>query len=176
MKLYVANGTRQRHSFTYQMKNNSSPRIQPIEIGGQILVSGKEMTKEDVDSIVNHHAEYGLIPVEEVDNLRGPFAGLCYSIDRPIDPAYIERAMSRRVESLKDQGERLRKEAALAANSYLEEEAERVDHSKIGNLEMSIQEEDRPDRSANEDLISEGIRVSRDEGESSGRRRNRGRR
>lgn len=177
MKLYIANGTKQQQAFAYRLDKNPVARMMPIKIGAQIVVGG-ELTSAEIEEILAQHRPYGLIEAKEVDKIRGPFSGMCYSIDRPVDMDRIALAIHRKIESLEEAGKRQRQEAALATNQSLEESIEGVDNSSLNNLEMSIQEEEPAGGFRGDvDPVSEGIRVSRDETEAPTRtRRSRGRR
>jgi hypothetical protein len=132
MKMYVANLTKQVQSFCYRLPEGRSPRQQEIAIGGQTLLSG-DLTKMEVDSIIEQHAKYGLVDVAEIDRTK-PFAGLCYSIDKPISVEKIRRGLAHNDDVLVDRGRQTQKEAALAVARQVNE----TNPNALTALEMDV--------------------------------------
>lgn len=166
--LYVANSTKQRYLFTYRIPDEAGCRTQYIEIGNQIKIDEAGLDTRKVDAIIAQHRPYGMIAHDEVSRHRG-FAGLCYSIDKPVNSVLIERVIHSNTEVLKDQGVEIRKAAGLAASAKLEQDMnnlketfrDKFDPGSLTSTELSIEEDpasDRPDTD-----INERITVSRDE-------------
>ena len=145
MKLYIANCTKQVHDFIYRVPEATGPRMQPIREGAQIQISG-ELLPDVVDSIVNHARTYGMIHIDEIDRAK-PFSGLCYSVDKPISAAKIQKLMIHNQDVLEERAEDTLKATALANSKVLESGVERLARDAhrpipaIGDLEISILEE-----------------------------------
>jgi len=172
MKLYIANCSKQVHNFMYRVPESNGIRAQPILEGGQIQISG-ELQPETVDYIVSQHAAYGLIPLGEIDRAK-PFVGLCYSVDKPIAAAAIQRLMIHNQGVLEERAEETLKATALANNQLLESGVERLARDArrqiptIGDLEISITEESSGGAPAKTNFFRDGkqaagsIKVSRE--------------
>jgi hypothetical protein len=144
--------------------------VQTIPIGGQIRISPNgqhvNLSTPEIDAILEQHKVYGLVSIDDIDRLRGPFDGICYSIGKQISVEKLRRAMVKKDDSLKDFGKTMRHEAALAVNSQIEEQI----GSPLRQLEMSFQEEEpKGGYTDDTDHVAEGVRVTREAG-TSGRR------
>jgi hypothetical protein len=156
--------------FAYRFPERPGIIYQMIPIGGQIRVSPNgtqvNLSTLEIDAVINQHHVYGIVSVDDIDRLRGPFDGICYSIGKPITVEKLRRAMVRKDDSLKEFGKTMRQEAALAVNSQIEEQI----GSPLRELEMSFQEEEpKGGYSDTTDHVAEGVRVTR-EVETKGRR------
>lgn len=154
MKLYVANCTNQVQDFIYRLPETASSRQQQIAIGGQVRISG-DLGQKDIDAIVEQHSKYGLVDVGSIDRER-QFMGMCYSVDKPVDLKYVERAFEFNLRRLEDMGRKFRQEAAVAVSNAVEEQG-----SGLTALEMSVIEEET--KKNPNPTISEGTRVTRHE-------------
>lgn len=182
MKLYIANCTKQIHHFIYRVPELSGPRAQPIREGGQIQISGDNLLPETIDYIINQHARYGMIAVDEIDRAK-PFIGLCYSIDKPIPATKIQRLMLHNQDILEVRAEENFKTTALANNELLENRIETTAREarrpipKIGDLEISIEEETKSGAPSKTNFFRDGskaaggIKVSRSGDAPRGRKR-----
>lgn len=166
MKLYVANLTQQKQDFTYRLPEAPANRSQIIEPGMQIQISGDLDTKA-VDSIIKQHAIYGMVAAKDVRDIR-TFSGLCYSLGDPVASVVIMLGLTRNNDVLKVQGKKLREEAAIATNQYIEDmvaqNARNGVSSQMTKLEMTVQE-DVIDSNVELDHepVAEGVRVTRAE-------------
>lgn len=164
MKLYIANCSKQNQEFVYRVIETSGARVQQIPIGGQVQLTG-ELSAPQIDSIVRHHATYGLLRHDEIDRSR-EFVGLVYCVDRPVTAAMIERVNRHNTNILEARGKVIRQNTAVAQNQQLETsllEADRQETLKA--MDVTIVEE-KPDPRSETAPIAEGIRVSRNEAES----------
>jgi hypothetical protein len=171
-ELYIGNVSKQMFVFCYRSPELNKVISQVIPIGGQIRISPNgtqtDLSTPEIDAIISQHRRYGIVPIEEVDKLYGPFDGICYSIGKQISVEKLRRAMVKKEEALKAFGQVMRKEAALAVNSQIEEQI----GAPLRELEMSFQEEEpRSGYSDDVDHLAEGVRVTRDAGGPTGRRR-----
>ena len=158
-KLYVANCTQQNIDFVYRVSEPSnSVRRQPIPIGGQILISGL-LSEGDVNHIVNQHAVYGMVRVDEIDHAK-PFIGLCYDVDRPVPAKRIIYALEHNQDVLIGLGKKIREESAIALNNQVEAG---LQHSglpgTVQKIEVSAVEEATPSNPS--PTFGEGVRVLR---------------
>ena len=161
MKMFVANSTKQTVDFLYRVPESAGLRTQNIPIGGQIQISG-DLTREAIDYIVSQHAKYGLVEVAEISRVRD-FSGLCYSIDKPVQPAKIEDLIRHNTGKLVEMGKKIRQEAAISASNALEAGMDEAGGSAapgVNKFEMSVVEENHDDRDEMP-AIAEGIRVAR---------------
>ncbi len=161
MKMFVANSTKQTVDFLYRVPEAAGLRSQSIPIGGQVQISG-DLTREAIDYIINQHAKYGMVEAAEVSRVRD-FSGLCYSIDKPVQPVKIEDLIRHNTGKLVEMGKKIRQEAAISANNSLEagmDEAGGPAAPGVNKFEMSVVEENHDDRDEMP-AIAEGIRISR---------------
>jgi hypothetical protein len=161
-ELYIGNISKQVVQFGYRSPERPGVIYQTIPIGGQIRVSPNgaivDLSTPEIEAIIGQHRTYGLVDVDDVDAKQSPFSGLCYSIGKPIAVERLRRAMLKKEEALKAHGSTLRKEAALAVNSQIEEQI----GAPLRQLEMSFQEEEPRSGYADElDHVAEGVRVTR---------------
>jgi hypothetical protein len=162
-QLYVGNVSKQIHQFSYRALEKSGVITQPIQIGGQVRVApnghNTDLTSQEIDYILAQHSIYGITPIDELDTNKNPFFGLVYSIGKPIPAEKLSRAMRKQEDYLRNLGQKMRQEAALAVNSQIEEQI----GAPLRQLEMSIAEEE-PRSGYAEDLdhVAEGVRVTRE--------------
>jgi hypothetical protein len=160
-KLFIGNATKQLMKFSYRTPESGGVRVQDIPIGGQVQLTG-DLTTSEIDCIIDQHRKYGLISISEIDRSKA-FSGLCYSIDRPISFANLQRAIAKNMDVLKDRGREIRKEAALVVNNGLEAELEETGLGGLAKLEMSVVEEDNPAHPSQGERFAEGLRVMQGE-------------
>jgi hypothetical protein len=169
-ELYIGNVSKQIYQFCYRSPERPGVIVQTIPIGGQIRISPNgqhvNLSTPEIDAILEQHKVYGLVSIDDIDRMRGPFDGICYSIGKQISVEKLRRAMVKKDDSLKDFGKTMRQEAALAVNSQIEEQI----GSPLRQLEMSFQEEEpKGGYTDDTDHVAEGVRVTR-EAVASGRR------
>lgn len=160
-ELYIGNVSKQIHQFCYRSPERPGVIVQPIPIGGQIRISPNgshiDLSPPEIDAIIDQHRTYGIVSIDDIDRMHGPFDGICYSIGKPISAEKLRRAMIRKDDALNEFGKKMRQEAALAVNSQIEQTG-----YPINQLEMSFEEEE-PKGGFSNDLehIAEGVRVTR---------------
>lgn len=166
-KLYIANATRQIHAFMYRAPDDdggdprraSAPRTQYIHPGQQIQISG-EFSRAQIDNITDQHRQYGLIAVDDIDRHK-PFAGICFSVDKPISAGRIHQLMGHNVEVLQERGREMRKLAAISINNSLETDMlESRMPGELKKVEFEVTEL-RTERSDADEMAPERIRISR---------------
>lgn len=117
MKIFIANCTNQVQLFSCRILEERKPRTVAILLGRQVCLSG-ELTKEQVDEVVNQHVRYGLIPVTEAATWKA-YAPLVFSVDRPVPSTLMNKRIELNKLVLKERGARFRREAAIAAATYI---------------------------------------------------------
>jgi hypothetical protein len=170
-ELYIGNVSKQVFQFCYRSPERPGVIVQTIPIGGQIRISPNgqhiDLSTPEIDAVLEQHRAYGIVSVDDIDRLRGPFDGICYSIGKPISVEKLRRAMVRKEEALIEFGKEMRRAAALAVNSQIEEQI----GAPLRQLEMSFQEEEPKGGYADElNHVAEGVRVTREAGPPSGKR------
>lgn len=156
MDLYIGNATRKQFTFAYWTNAARSPRSQHVPIGGQVKISG-DLTQKEVDSILDQHRRYGLIPVDEINNVRN-FAGYCFSVGAPIPAEKLARLMGTNQHALIVHGQEIRRNAAIAAAKGMDAElTSKGIPEQLTGLEATIQQEDAP--ADGSEQFSEGIVV-----------------
>ncbi len=152
MKLYIANATKQVNQFWYtsRLANGTLKQVrQDISEGSQIQVQwdgSGVMQPEDIDYVLEQHAIYGLVNAADIDRTKS-FAGLCYSIDKPVPAMRIQKLMVHNQEILEERAEDTLKSTAMANSQLIENKIERVARDArrpvpaMGDLEISITEE-----------------------------------
>lgn len=165
MKLYIANAKAQTESFTYRIptpvgERTRGARVQIIPAGQQVEISG-DLSRVEIDAIISQHAKYGLVAADELDRNRD-FAGLCYSVDKPVTSSRIQRLMGTNILHLEEKGREQRALAAVATNGRLEDDLKesRVP-GQLTNLEYEVVEQ-RSRLSDSPETTAERVRVSRD--------------
>jgi len=152
MRLFIANATKQIQQFWYtsRLANGTLKQVrQDIMEGSQIQIQwdgSGVMQPEDIEFVLEQHAIYGLVSAADIDRTK-PFAGLCYSIDKPVPAMKIQKLMIHNQEILEERAEDTLKSTALANSQLLESNVERMARDArrpvpaIGDLEISITEE-----------------------------------
>jgi hypothetical protein len=161
MRLYIANCTQQVQTFMYRTPEESGAmsggmRVQHIEIGAQIPITG-DLNKIQIDSIVAQHSKYGLISVDEVDRNKA-FAGLCYSIDKPVPISKLLYVMQNNKKLMDERGRKTRLEAAIAVNQQVENNMA----DQLKKLEIEVKEE-KSGSGPEHEPVNEALRVTRSE-------------
>lgn len=163
MKLYVANCTKQHQTFVYRTLGQTGVKQQPIHIGQQIMVTGRDdLTKREIDYILEQHRRYGIIAVDEINRVK-PYAGMCYSVDKPIQIEAIMSALDHNQFVLAERGAKMREEASVAVHNQIERNlSENPEmNTRLRETETTVIEEDKPGHE--QPKMAEGVVVSRDD-------------
>lgn len=140
-KLYVANFTQQIQVFIYRVIESSRPFQLEIPIGGQVNVpgdKGQELTSKDIDYIIEQHSKYEMIKADEIDRTRR-FAGTCYSVDKFVPAAKIEKGVQLNRGVLVERGAEIQKLAAVGISNKIDQEM-----PGLKGLELTAVELDNP--------------------------------
>ena len=164
-KLYVANCSQQNQSVNYRLVESTGVKNQILEIGTQTILGGRDLTHIQVDGIIEQLSPYGFFEASTIGKQHN-YAGLVYSLDKPVSFDLMSRVIERNREILIHQGREIRKEAAVAVNNSLDDNT----GAAPDVLEMSVQEEKRGSGDSSADPLSEGVRVTKREDGGKGRR------
>lgn len=126
-----------------------------IAIGGQVRIGG-DLTTPEIQYIVDQHARYGMVAVDQIDRTK-PYFGLCYAIDKPISVEKVRTAITHNAAVLMDEGRHRREEMAIAINNQIED-----NNPHLQQLDLRIQEEANKHGSTPE--FDEAITVTRRKG------------
>lgn len=154
MKLYIANTSKQRHTFAFRVLETGRLRQIPIEHGSQMLVLDNA-SSDQVEAVIQHHAVYGLINASNIDQSTA-FVGLCYSIDKPVISSVIEKAIRDNDNHL-SRGAHQTRQASLAA---LDKTLSENGSGYAGEMEFTVEQaksrEDSDDAATvNETIVTE---------------------
>lgn len=149
--MYVANCTRQIQDFMYRLPEQTKVMKQIIDIGGQIRIPG-DLSTPDVEAIVEQHAIYGMVRVDEIDRTK-PFVGVCYSLDKPVSVDKIRIALQHNQDVLVERGRKIREETAVSINNAMEDQT-----NALESLEVSIEEIEKDGKDTQ---VNEKIRVDK---------------
>jgi hypothetical protein len=151
MQLYISNCTKQVQDFIYRVPEDKAGhyRRQIIPIGGQTRIY-RDDTFEVLKGIVDQHACYGLVAVENIDTTQ-EFIGLAYSFGRAIPSEAIEIAIDHNQDVLNERGIEIRKEALGAAHNAMEVQAY-SQGNELHGLETEVREQGKPGEGVSERL------------------------
>ena len=172
MRVFVANVSEKRYEFMYRIPEETKVRKVTIQPRAQQRLPD-DLTKEQIEYIVDHHGRYGFIPVDEVGSGSGKkrYSELCYSVDKSVSPLKMEALYRINHNILVERGKEIRKQTAIASNNKLVETIEReargteFSGGEIENFTTTIQEQDSKDGFGS-DPINESFRVVENPGQS----------
>ena len=78
--LYVANCSKQAHSFIFRTPESSNTQKREIQPGSQVAI---DLDGPAINYVIDQHRRYGLVPVETIDQTK-PLIGLCFSLTKPV--------------------------------------------------------------------------------------------
>jgi len=157
MKLYIANCTKQHHSFVYRIPEQN--RIStPVTLapGEQKLIGADKLSQADIDVIISHHRQYGMIPESEVKNA-DHYVGLCYSVEKPVSLKGITLAFNHNDFVLNEIAKTNLANAAVASSVNQSTADPRL--GKLDRLSVEVVEQAKPGQDGK---IALGVEVPRD--------------
>jgi hypothetical protein len=161
-RMYIANCSQHDQTFLYKVPESQATYLQDIRAGQQVVLA-RELTKPDIDAIVEHHARYGMIEAGNAGRTR-MVAPLLYSVDRQIALSRIQEQIRRNSEIQVAQGKDSRQLAAVQTNDYVEQQLRDMKlPDTLTEMSMEITEESRDTRTDASPQVAEGIRVTRNE-------------
>ncbi|MGK0739984.1 hypothetical protein ACSFCX_06570 [Yokenella regensburgei] len=150
MKLFIANTTKQRQIFAYRKLETGRLVQIPINHGEQMTVL--DGSTEEVKAVIQHHQVYGLIDSTKIDQSQA-FVGLCYSINKPVSAAVIEKTIRDNDLHLTRGAHNLRQASIMALDSTLRESGTGYD----GDMEFSVEQTRGRDDSDETQVVNETI-------------------
>ena len=153
MRLYVANATPQNHVFMYRLPEKTGEYQLSIPPGSQVRLP-QELSKPDIDSIIEQRARYGFVEARTARSFR-QFSALCYSVDKPVVHEAIHGLILHNQDVLVERGKEIRRAAGVAIHQNIEEQMFRTQMpDRLVAVEATAQEDSR------EPEFAEGVRVS----------------
>jgi hypothetical protein len=187
-QMFVANATQQYHEFAYQVAESERTITQTIPPGGQVRLSANrgELSPADIECILRHHRQYGVVAVEEVGSVRS-YSGICYSLGKQVPFAKLQQLIMVNRGILVDRGKEQRQAAAVAVNDAIQRHIAESGRDDVLNQTVVEIEERTPaqivgSRRDSEGLarelaetpaVAEGVRVTREAPPPKGGRRRR---
>lgn len=152
--LYIANASKQSHSFNYRLPEKEKLFMQKIEVASQISIN---LNSAEIDWVLKQHLKYGMVDVKSISNKKG-FSGICYSIDKPVNVETIMIASEVKDEVITDRALDIRKTTAAAVEKSVSEQAQEMG-IQAGNTQFEI-EEQKTNPADNEAKFKETIEVT----------------
>lgn len=115
MKLYIANCSRQPHTFNYKLPEKTQSFGVTIPSGRQHMI---ENQSDIIDHIIRQHEPYGFQRCDKVDK---NFSGICYSIDKPVSVGRIEDCAEQKTENLESMSEEILAASAVSLNNAVDQ-------------------------------------------------------
>jgi len=150
MKLFIANTTKQRNIFTFRTLETGRLRQIPIEHGSQMMVL--DGSTEEVEAVIQHHQVYGLVDSTKIDQSKA-FVGLCYSVNKPVSSAVIEKTIRDNDVHLTRNAHNRRQASVAALDSTLRESGT----GYTGEMEFSAEQAKGRDDNDDSPTVSETI-------------------
>lgn len=150
MKLFIANTTKQRNIFTFRTLETGRLRQIPIEHGSQMKVL--DGSTEEVEAVIQHHQIYGLVDSTKIDQSKA-FVGLCYSVNKPVSAAVIEKTIRDNDVHLTRNAHNRRQASVAALDSTLRESGT----GYTGEMEVSVEQAKGRDDHDDSPTMSETI-------------------
>ena len=164
-QLFVANLKRQVEHFTFRLPGAEKVQQYPIQPASQLKIP-LALTDEQIDSIVQQKAMYGMVPAKAV--IKSPFFhGICFSLDKPVTNVEIDRGFEHNDEALMKEAEDQRVTATAATAAQMEEQT----NGTLREFRQEIMEIPAAGADQN-NVLNHTIEVARD-GDTASARRNR---
>ena len=160
MQLFIGNVSRQNLTFCFRVPEEQGIKQVMIPPGSQRQIYSPNLTKQQVDGIIDQGRIYGMVAADEVDRARQQ-TPMVYSVGKEISFAKIQKLMVTNHDALLRQGDQTRKEAAIISHHNIENPNSDVHFDKVADVEISEVKTARgPDIE-----IDDHMRVSRDPSE-----------
>ena len=162
MKLFFANCTNQIREINFRMVEEEGRGFstQPIPMARQEMIANEDLSKPQIDYIINQQRRYGAVGVEDLDRVRKYYVPLIYSVDKPVPHDIWQAQMERNKGVKREEGSKLRKDAALATSHGMREYSPQA----ADNLSISVEEEKTGTMDHGGDQpLAEGYRMTRED-------------
>lgn len=125
MKLYVANCSRQAHTFNYKLPEKTQQFGVTIRAGEQHMI---ENQSEVIAHIIKQHEPYGFQACNKVDK---KFSGICYSINKVVTLGAIEDGAEQKTENLENLSQEILEATAVSINNTINNEVIKTGETPI---------------------------------------------
>jgi hypothetical protein len=149
MKLFVANISKKRHVFQFQLPERSQLTSQAIGPLSQIQVGG-DMSMEEIQAIIDQRSQYGFKEWREARRSR-KYEDLCYGIGSPVPIETFYTSMETNDAAVNEQSETIHEQAAVAMVDKLE--------TQLGKPIKRLEVENIEDKKIGQPGISKGVEV-----------------
>lgn len=138
MSLFIANCTKQTHSFIFRVPESQATQKREIPPGGQVQIFDDGVPPAHVDNVIRQHERYGLIDAAAIDRTKA-FIGICYSTVKPVTVNRIMSAVENNEQALTNMAGESRRNAVAAMHQSMS------DSGPLNTLEVELVE-DKKDR------------------------------
>jgi hypothetical protein len=162
MRLYIANPREQNQIVCTRLPEMSGVLSMDVAAGSQVMYGKEDLTAPQVEAAISQLRKYGLMGVDEVMSYRGTVP-LIFSRDRPVAVGVIKAVFERNKGVKRQEGEDLRKRAAVGIDKRA---AELANQSQGGALppqaftEITIQEEKSGTMQKEDAPVNVGLHVN----------------
>lgn len=161
MKLYVANCSTQMQTLNYRTSKDPKRGFATQNIGmARQEQIASDMDEETIKYVVEQQSIYGMIHVDDVERYRQFHVPLVYSIDKPVPNNVWQSVMERNKIVKRDEGAKLRRDAAIASSHGMRE----FSPNAADSLSVSVEEEKTGTMDHGGDQpLAEGYRMTRED-------------
>lgn len=156
MKLFIANCSRQAHTFNYKLPEKTQSFGITIKAGQQHLI---EQPPEVIDHIIRQHEPYGFQPRDKVDK---HFSGICYSIEKTVSESEIIENNGQKQENLDDMSQSILEASAVSLNQAVDNAVLQGGETPKGDgITMEIKGEAVNQEQANPQKVDKKVQVKK---------------
>ncbi len=156
MKLYIANCSRQSHTFNYKLPEKTQAFGITIRPGDQHMI---ENQSDIINHIIKQHEPYGFQDCRKVDK---KFSGICYSIDKVVTLGAIEDGAEQKTENLENLSQEILEATAVSINNTINNEVIKTGEKPADDgLQMEIVGEAVNDEQDNAPSLKKTVKVGK---------------
>jgi hypothetical protein len=156
MKLFIANCSRQSHTFNYKIPEKLQSFGVTIKAGQQHML---EYPPEVITHIIQQHEPYGFQPKERVDD---KFSGICYSIEKTVTSSEIIDNADQKVENLDNLSQEILNANAVSLNNAVDQAVAQSGEKPVGGgIEIEIKGEAVNTEQENPPKLSKTVKVQK---------------
>ncbi|QIU88278.1 hypothetical protein [Yokenella regensburgei] len=136
MKLFIANCSRQAHTFNYKIPEKTQSFGVTIKAGQQHML---DYPHDVILHIIAQHAPYGFQPKEKVNDT---FSGICYSIDTTVSSTEIIDNADQKIENLDNMSQDILNASAVSLDNAVQQAVIQSGEKPLGGgIELEIKGE-----------------------------------
>ena len=135
MQLFIANVSRQNLTFSFRVPEQNGIKQVMIPPGAQRPIYSPDLTKPQVDGIIEQGRIYGMVAADEVDRVKKQ-TPMVYSVGKEISAEKIRKLMMTNHDALTHEGEQTRKQAAVIAHHNVENPSPDIHFNKVTDTEI----------------------------------------